>query len=42
MSCLLVGYLRDFPVQDYGVHLVDRRSPILHEVDWSVVVLNLP
>ena len=41
-SCPLVGYLRDFPVQDYGVHLVDYRSLILHEVDWSVVVLNLP
>ena len=22
-NCLLVGYLRGFPVQDYGVHLVD-------------------
>ena len=23
VNCLLVGYLRGFPVQDYGVRLVD-------------------
>ena len=41
-SCLHVGYLCGFPVQDYGVHLVDGRLLILHKVDWPVVVLNLP
>ena len=40
--CPIVGYPSDFPVQDYGVHLVDQRLLILHEVDWPVVVLNLP
>ena len=24
-SCPLTGYLRDFPVQGYGAHLVDER-----------------